>query len=282
MCWLASHSNDPVLASHVRKHLARAFDEKLGGAGYMPLGLLWLPPEPQCKVDAPKAAVFHGSQPVAVFRTGWDEGDAWFAIKGGTPSASHGHMDVGSFVYDAHGCRWFHDMGADNYNLPAYFGEKRWDYFRMQNRSHNTLEIGGSLQDDSTDISPLVDSNIDGEVFHARFDLTPAYRNAADKVARAVAFNRLTGEVRIEDDITSPKGPVIWRAYTDAQIELRGVEAVLTKKEGKILLRANAGEWRMESAAPPSAEEERNAEYRALVLEYPAAPSTAIKVRIQP
>jgi hypothetical protein len=68
---------------------------------FSPLTLLWLPPAPPARLAPALAAAFRGEQAVANFRTGLDPQDAFIAIKGGTPAASHGHMDVGSFVYDA-------------------------------------------------------------------------------------------------------------------------------------------------------------------------------------
>ena len=44
-------------------------------------------------------------------------------------------------LLDAQGVRWALDLGSDNYNMPGYFGSKRWTYYRMTNRSHNTLEM---------------------------------------------------------------------------------------------------------------------------------------------
>ncbi len=283
-CWLASRFDDPLQVRHVRKELERDLAKNDGrvARGNSPLGLIWLPPAATGNKEPAKSAVFGGSQPLATFRTGWNDRDVWLAVKGGTPAESHGHMDVGSFVFDAHGTRWFHDMGPDNYNLPAYFGGKRWSYYRMQNRSHNTLEIAGMLQDATTGPCPLVDSATTADVHHAAFDLTAAYHQAAERVLRRVRFDPETGMARITDKVTAPKGPVVWRAFTDADIELRGTEAVLTKKEGKILLRSKGANWRVDAATPPNADEHQNENFRALTLEYPASDNVSIVVEIQP
>ncbi|HSP41792.1 MAG TPA: heparinase II/III family protein [Luteolibacter sp.] len=283
-CWLASRFDDPLQVRHVRKELERDLAKNDGrvARGNSPLGLIWLPAADSGNEEPPKSAVFGGSQPLATFRTGWNDRDVWLAVKGGTPAESHGQMDVGSFVFDAHGTRWFHDMGPDNYNLPGYFGGKRWSYYRMQNRSHNTLEIAGMLQDAITGSCPLVDSATTGDVHHAAFDLTAAYHPSAERVLRRVRFDPETGMARIGDQVTAPKGPVVWRAFTDADIELRGTEAVLTKKEGRILLRSKGANWRVDAATPPNADEHQNENFRALTLEYPAADNVSIVVEIQP
>lgn len=118
--WLSRKFADAGQARHVRSMLRRALaegtDTSLHGVErHFPLHLLWLPSEPSDDwPDGPLAASFSGKQPVAMFRSSWKPDAAYLAIKGGTAHVSHGQMDVGSFVYDAGGVRWFHDMGADN------------------------------------------------------------------------------------------------------------------------------------------------------------------------
>jgi hypothetical protein len=284
--WLASHFKDPVQVAHVRGLLARALDEgkgRLGSDRYMPLALLWFPRADSAKVDLPKAAVFGGQQAVAAFRSGWGARDAYFAIKGGTPAASHGHMDVGAFVYDAHGLRWFHDFGSEDYNLPGYFGSKRWEYYRLQNRSHNTLEIAGTLQNPKSKPCQFSDAVTSGSTFSATLDLCDAYRNSASKVTRRVRFNPADGAVRIDDEITSPQGSVVWRAFTDADAVLDGDAVVLRKSGREIRLRAiGSGKWRVDPATPPTAAEHQNARFKAVVLEVPKAELARIQVLILP
>jgi hypothetical protein len=286
-CWLATQYKDAVQAGYVRSSLARAMEETKGpikGDRYFPLAVLWLPEAPADAKPLPKAAVFHGEQPVALFRTGWDSKAAWFAIKGGTAAASHGHMDVGSFCYDAHGTRWIHDMGSENYNLPGYFGGKRWDYYRLQNRSHNTLEIAGKLQNPKSKPCALVSSAITGNPFAAAFDLTESYAGSASKVVRSARFDSVKGTVRIEDEITAPAGDIVWRAFTDAEAEVKGDSVILRKKEGQITLRrvSEAGTWTITAAKPPTAEENQNKNFRAIVLTVPKAEKLTLAVEIRP
>ena len=286
-CWLAANYKDATQARHVRDLFTRALEEGKGsikGDRYAPLSVLWLPKAPAADIALPNAAVFHGEQAMAMFRNGWDDDAAWFAIKGGTPAASHGHMDVGSFVYDAHGTRWFHDLGSENYNLPAYFGNKRWTYYRLQNRSHNTLEIDGKLQNARSKPCPLIASALAGSPLSAAFDLTDAYAGSAAKVARTSRFDTGKGTVRIEDDITEPAGTVVWRAFTDAEAEVRGGEVILRKDGKQITLRriSTAGTWSIGDAKPPTPEEKQNKEFRAVVLTVPKAGRISLIVEIRP
>lgn len=279
-CWLASHFKAADQARYVRGLFSRALadDGEITGDRYFPLAVLWLPEPPAVKKTLPTAAVFGGEQAIAIFRTGWDANAAFFAIKGGTPAASHGHMDVGSFVYDAHGVRWIHDLGSENYNLPGYFGGKRWSYFRLQNRSHNTLEINGKLQNADSQPCPLASSS----PLEATFDLSDAYAGAAEKVVRGARFNALTGAVRIEDQITKPSGEIVWRAFTDAAAEIQGDQVVLRKDGHQIILRraCATGTWSITDAKPPTPEENQNLKFRAVVLTIPRADQVSAIVEI--
>ena len=118
----------------------------------------------------PKAAglpldkYFRGAE-VAVLRSDWENPQALFVgFKAGDNKANHSHLDLGSFVFDAAGVRWAMDLGADDYNLPGYFGGQRWNYYRLRAEGHNTLVInpGGTPDQD-----PAASTRI------TRFESTP-------------------------------------------------------------------------------------------------------------
>ena len=284
--WLAAHYRDAAQSRHVRGLFERSLAEgkgRLGPERYFPLSVLWLPAPPPSGAQ-PNAAVFSGEQPMALFRTGWTPDAAYLAIKGGTPAASHGHMDVGSFVFDAHGERWIHDLGSENYNLPAYFGDKRWSYYRLQNRSHSTLEIDSQLQDPKSKPCPLTRSTLSGNSLEATFDLTAAYAGSAGKVIRSASFDAATGASKITDEITRPTGSVVWRAITDAEAEINGDTVTLRKKGKQITLRnrSGSGTWSISEAKPPTPEERQNPGILAVALTLPKAENVRIEVEIRP
>lgn len=285
-CWLARHFKDAKQSAVVRAALDRVAAQAPGELvkdRLSPLAVLWLPAGAGAG-SLPPAAVFGGQQAIATFRSGWDPKSAYLAIKGGTPAASHGQMDVGSFVYDAHGRRWLHDLGPDNYNLPGYFKDKRWTYYRLQNRSHNTLEIGGALQDPKSAACPLVASTVSGPSFQATFDLTSAYAGSAEKVVRGATFESKTGVVVLSDRITRPAGEVVWRAVTDSEPEIQGASVTLRKGKDRIVLKrlSKVGEWSVEAATPPTSGENPNKSYKILVLTAPRADSVNLVVEIRP
>ena len=71
--------------------------------------------------------------PVVMVHTDWTytDTDKYLGIKGGKAGSSHGHMDAGSFVYDAYGVRWSMDFGLQSYttleSVLAGLGGNLWD-----------------------------------------------------------------------------------------------------------------------------------------------------------
>ena len=284
--WIATQYQDATQAQRFRDLLSDALAAGKGNvpsARYGPLAVLWLPPAP-AKIKHPTAAVFRGEQSMALFRTAWTKQAPWLAIKGGTAAANHGHMDVGTFTYDAHGIRWIHDPGMENYNLPAYFGAKRWTYFRLQNRSHSTLEIAGKLQNPNAKPSPILSSTLTGNPLTATFDLSDAYADSAAKVIRSARFDSRSGTCRIEDQITHPLGDVTWRAIISTQAEIRGTDVILRAGDQQITLRriSESGVWSITDLTPPTPEENPNTGLQALTLTVPQAAQTSIIVEIRP
>jgi hypothetical protein len=267
-----------------------------GNDRFFPLHLLWLPAVPRLDVDLP-FGVRHGrEQPVMTMRGRDDDPDApYIAVKGGTPRASHGHMDVGSFVYDAFGRRWIHDLGGDDYNLPGYFGDKRFDYFRVAARSHNVLIIAGRPQDPRCDPCLFLATSVVATSATAPLDLSPAYRPAggpqADKVTRRVSFERTSGLATIHDTVVAPVGDVRWQAVIDAEPAIEGGRVVL-RKDGKAISLdvtatcdpplADPVTWAIEDAKPPTPRENQNDGFRILSCTVPQAKRVEIEVTITP
>jgi hypothetical protein len=56
------------------------------------------------------------------------------AMKGGSVSVNHAHMDIGSFVMDADGVRWAMDFGMQDYES---LESKGIQPFSGEHRTHN-------------------------------------------------------------------------------------------------------------------------------------------------
>lgn len=283
--WIAGHFDNASQRSDLRTVIGRGLDpeDKVLHFQSSPLTLMWLPGEPDASEPLPLHAAFRGEQATAVFRSSWQADATWVAIKGGTPEGGHGHMDVGSFCYDAHGLRWIHDLGGDNYNMPGYFRDKRFSYYRLQNRSHNTLEINGELQDPECEPCPLTGFDT-GDTPSARFDLSNAYAHTAAKVVRTVEFDAESGVTRIRDEVHKPEGEVTWRIVTDAECTVEG-DAVVLRKAGKAIRLKRLtpdGAWTVAEARPPLEIEAENKGYRTVNLTLARQDKVEILVEIRP
>jgi hypothetical protein len=292
--WMSKEFNDPSSTHYVRNKIEQDIlhsqdSELFKKDRFFPLHLLWIP---QAKNKAiPKVALdskWLGSQPVATFRSSWNDPDAMFlAIKGGLSNVSHGHMDVGSFVFESDGVRWVEDLGAENYNLPGYFsaGAGRWKFFRLSNLSHNTLVIGGKLQDMNALTSPLINFESTPIAGSATINMSPAYARQADKVLRKADFNRENNSVSITDTITAATDPVRWAIMTQAEIEIKGNIALLQRNGKQLKVIRNdkhGGAWEILNASPPTTEENQNENYQILTFTAPVTEELELSVTFEP
>ncbi len=209
--------------------LARRFDEPTWGAYQVAyarptaLDLLWYEPR-FSEADwrtLPRVKHFRGVDFV-VARSSWADDALFLAIKGGDNKANHSHLDLGAFVLDAHGKRYFVDFGRDNYNLPGYFGGQRFEYYRLRTESHNILLINPSRQanQDRRAVAPMTVKRGDGGTATARIDLTEAYRpRGAERVVRTAAFDGESVTLTDGVELTDP-GEVWWAAHTPAEVSL--------------------------------------------------------------
>lgn len=114
------------------------------GWGQLPIGLIWYDPEHTLGPVASGTALdsYFEHCAVATARSGWERDEVLFlAGKAGNNATSHADLDLGSWVLDALGQRWFVELGSDNYNLPGYFHAPRWTYYRKRPEGQNTLVV---------------------------------------------------------------------------------------------------------------------------------------------
>jgi hypothetical protein len=285
--WIASQFPQSALVGWSRDALSllmqnRSWLSKNQDTRFHPLHLLWLPQAPTNSPVLELTARFGGEQELAFARTSWDGDASWLAIKGGTGAASHGHLDAGSFVYEAGGVRWFIDLGKEDYNLPGYFGKQRWQYFRLNNRSHNTLVIADVLQETPMPGCPVTPWKEEGDqLASCEIDLTRAYAKQCASAKRVAFFHRKNGGVSMVDLIEKPSGDVRWAVVTDALCTIQG-RSVKLQKNGKTLimnrLDISGGEWQEFSLQPPTAGENANKGFRMIGFLVPA--SDQVKVRV--
>jgi hypothetical protein len=276
MFWLARRFDKPVYAWHERQ---RKYD---GDS----LDLLWFDPRGGSpdKAGLPLDRVFRGVD-VAFLRSSWEDPDAIFmGFKGGDNKANHSHLDLGTFVLDALGQRWALDLGADEYNLPGYFGKQRFSYYRLRTEGHNTLLIDNHNQAEDGRANIIAFESTPTRAL-AVADLSAGYKGSAERVLRGVALLDRRS-VLVQDEITmKDPAPLAWSMHTQAKIDAKGDIATLTlggaHLQARILEPAGA---RFEAAsaemAPP---QDQNKDVRKLLIHIPAkAGSTRIAVLLTP
>lgn len=219
------------------------------GWSQLPIGLLWYDP------DQVKNPVQAGTSLDAVFahcavataRSGWEDELALFvAGKAGDNATGHSHMDIGSWVLDALGQRWFVELGSDNYNLPGYFHEPRWTYYRKRPEGQNTLVVSpgenpGQRPDSVGTVVARGTSSgeswwvIDGTDTHA----------AVTNWKRGWRLFDDRRRVLLQDEISlSSAQDVWWFAHTAATIEIStdGRSATLSRSGEQLLVRITTPE----------------------------------------
>jgi hypothetical protein len=231
MFWLARHFDRPEYAWHERS---------MGGRP-TPWDLIWFDPRGKGPAESglPLDAMFRGID-VAFFRSAWEDPKAVFVgFKGGDNRANHSHLDLGTFVLDALGQRWALDLGGDNYNLPAYFGNKRWTYYRLRTEGHNTIVLKGENQDPGAKAPIVAFASAPDRAF-AVADLTAGYASQAARVQRGIALLDRR-YVLIEDEVeTTVPTEVVSGFHTDAEIAADGATARLSKGGVTLLARVIA------------------------------------------
>jgi hypothetical protein len=178
-------------------------------------------------------AIFRGVD-ISCFRSAWDDPNAlYLAVKGGDNKDPHAHLDLGSFVLDAGGVRWAADLGADDYDLPGYFGRQRWSYYRTRTESHNTLLIDDQNQDLRAE-ARITRQEFAPDFSWVQIDLSRANAGKVKQWTRRFALAQRQA-VLIGDSVRSDQPvEVIWGMMTDAEIVVSGQTATL-KKNGWIL-----------------------------------------------
>lgn len=262
--WFARELNEPALRHSQRTILANRLApqqdaQQVKGPGILPL--VWWPEIPAQAVPTPLplAWIGKGSQPVAVFRSSWTDPNAlYLAAKGGQVNHGHAHLDAGSFVLEANGVRWAVDLGAQSYYSLESKGIQlwsrgqnadRWDVFRLNNRSHNTLTINNALHR----VDGMVEFT-DFDANRAELDLSPAFQGQADKVTRR--FDISNHEITVTDHLQGlePGAQVRWTMATEAKVAIKGSQAILQQAGENlevIMRQPSGGKFQVIPADPP-------------------------------
>jgi len=292
--WLAERDHHPAALAESRALLAAEIDRKKINDRFFALNAIWYPnPAAQSSAalaeQVPLDLHFRGAADIAILRSAWDDPRAIFVgLKTGDNAANHSHLDLGTFELDADGVRWAEYLGADNYDLPDYFGKKRWTYYRLNNHSQNTITPGDVLQNPKA-IAPIVAFSDAPDRAFAVADLTAAYPGAAKQILRGVALLD-RARVLVQDDLSGLHSgtPLHWGMVTEAKITLSadGRTATLTQHGSTLcttILAPDDAIFHVTSTRPPTPEENQNEGTAMLSIETaPAAGDVRLAVLLTP
>ena len=198
-------------------------------------------------IPVPSESIFRGEglTPVVLIHENWknDLTDKFLGIKAGKANTSHGHMDAGSFVYDAFGVRWSADLGLQSYaTLEPYInlwnmndGSERWGSFRYNNFNHSTVTVNDAYHKVSgaAVIKGLLNAN--GQK-GATIDMTAPLAAEAASAERTIYMEG--DDLIVRDDITAQAGKpakVRWTMVTLAEPTIEYGAVTLKSKTGKYL-----------------------------------------------
>lgn len=287
--WLYSHYN------------ICGFKEALADTSYSPANddtiayaLLWYDVKKEESNASVALDAYYQKDEIITMRDAYRKGQVFVGIKAGETDYAHSHLDAGSFVFDANGKRWAHDLGQDDYNLEYKYS--KWDIFRRRAESHNTLLI-------DPDGSPgyIIGSNAPITLFKtfaggaaAIADKTKLYAGKVTYAARGywLTDGRKSLVIRDEADIKS-RCDVYWLMYIDSDADIDGNRVILTDKNnpGNKLkiefvssheLTLGVEEAKPFPSSPDIPEQIVNAGYRRMFCKINASGKTSITAKLTP
>jgi hypothetical protein len=248
MFWFANKIKDPSVLWVERQRLINENSQRHVRDRLLPAIMLWGGGMSIDKVSAPKSTMWvgQGKNPVALMRTSWTDTNAiYVAMKGGSVSVNHAHMDVGSFIMDANGVRWAMDFGSQEYeSLESkgiqLFGRtqdaQRWTVFRLTNLVHNTLAINNQHQR-VTGHAAIISSSNKPSFMNAVTDITEVYKGQVAKAVRGVGImNKQYVVVRDEVETLPSETTLRWTMLTPADVKITGANTAELTKNGKKLI----------------------------------------------
>lgn len=294
MLWLARAFDRPDWVSSQIAWFGGDFSRLMGSA-YAPFYLLWgLDIDRDAPVRVPLDWEGKGEKPVAMHRSGWGLKDVYAGICAGSPSSNHGHMDIGSFVFESDGVSWVCDLGLQSYHSLESRGiglwdksqeGQRWDIFRLGPFSHNTITINGQKQQVKSFAS--ISSFSDHPTHPASvIDMSATYQGQAAQVLRGIRlFNR--SHLIIRDRIGSlvEDSEIRWAMTTGTEIKIdHPRRAILTSGDQTLvahLIEPAEAHWEMiDISEGPQLWDEANPGMKQLIFKHRAKTDSTANLTI--
>lgn len=247
MFWFAKKSNNPSLLFIEKKLFARgSYLRPFEDDRILPMTMVFANMESFDHISPPTKKLWtgNGATPVVLVRTAWNtDDDRYVGIKAGKASESHGHMDAGSFVYDAMGVRWAADLGMQAYAPLEAKGidlwsmgqnSERWSVFRLNNRSHNTLTVNNKnhLVDGMATITEVYDTD---SRHGAVVDLTPVFKDDLRIAKRSIFL--MDDDLHVEDIVEAKNDntTIRWSMLTPATYTIEDDNTIKMTKDGQTM-----------------------------------------------
>lgn len=255
--WFADKYNNPSLLYNELRVLKNGEYASCEESRLLPMIMAFANKLNLDAVSAPTNKLWSGKgeTPVVMVHTDWTytNTDKYLGIKGGKASSSHGHMDAGSFVYDAYGVRWAMDFGLQSYttletplaNLGGNLWDMgqnsmRWEVFRLNNLNHSTISVNDARHR-ADGVATLTTTLNTATELGATFNLTATVSDQAASAIRTVKIVNDQNLVVI-DEIkarTDKPAKVRWCMVTPAVPTVEGNRIVLTNGSKVMYLTVN-------------------------------------------
>ena len=256
--WLAKHFQDASLA---KLH----YDMVMAQNGDLPwFDFFYYDPELVKKgnnITVPLDNSVYGLELYSM-RENWTDPNALYvSVHGGYNSASHGHLDAGSFYIQGLGEVWaYGNLGSDNYTFPGYFSKKtfpeyndsiyaqneagRWHFYRLRTEGKNCLVFNPSTrpEQDEKGTATVIRQSSTPALSNYVFDLSDVYKRDVNSYERTVELNRKSKLITVKDDfIAKTPSTVWWSMHTKAEIKVskNGKSAVLLQNGKKMKMRVS-------------------------------------------
>lgn len=230
---IAELANNPSLAA-----LQLATMNKNGSSGDI-TSLLYYNPDFIGESEPLDTDCLYSSSQVASIRSDWSSNAVWAGIHAGANDFAHGHIDLGSFEYEADGVKFASDMGKDNYNLPGYWSTTVRNLYITRAEGHNLYvinpDMGAGQEVRASSEITQVEVKDQGSIY--TIDMTPAYASQVNSAIRGFKLSEHRRVFTVQDEIT-PLGndEYYWFWHTAADIDIAedGKSVTLTSENRKV------------------------------------------------
>ena len=231
--WFAHFFNDPNLA---KKH----YDECISRQGMMNgyHDLLFYYPElvnQGIVSEIPLQGYVKGADYMYINQNNSDINSFYVGMHGGDNSASHGHLDAGSFYVQANGeCIFIGSLGTTNPYPADYFDETapyyesnstttasspgRFYYYRVRTEGKSCLVVNPDARPEQNPkgMARLINQNSGNNSGFYILDMSDIYKRDMNKYIRGIKLNRVTQTITIQDEFTPKKNgsTVYWLGHT--------------------------------------------------------------------